>query len=273
VIIEDKLCKWLLAGLAIYKAHPLMIESIFWDSSHSGSPTALSDGLLVDTQKLWLPDEYAGGMLRWGSDTFSIISNTGTTLAVSGDPSLTTPEDPFCYQIVPPAVSGLTQFLETEKFSVSSTFAQVPTNFPAVTVRLEKDEQADTYIGENLEHYAVDGVEFDIRSQALTGNYLLSIWTQNREACLWMYSWLQNYALNSIPMFNTWGLYDVSFSGSDLDPTLQYLAERVYTRHLLFTCSRIERAVSTREVEWVSSFCVKVCAQYAQFRLTVPAME
>jgi hypothetical protein len=269
VLVEAKLADWLRAGLALYKAHPLMIESIFYDSSQSGSPIFAGPGAVVDLEKLWLPDEYAGGVFRWAGAAFPIVANTAQQLTVDGDPSALLPEEPFSYQIVPPAVAGLTELLTTEKFAVLTTFAQVPTSMPALTIRLEKDAQADTYLGESLEQYAVDGVEFDIRSQSITGAYLISIWTVNREATLWLYAWLMHYALNSMPQFTTWGLYDMSLSGSDLDPSLQYLAERVYTRHLLLTATRIERAVSTREAEWVSGLCIKVLAHYQTFHLRV----
>jgi hypothetical protein len=271
VLVESRLAAWLTAGLALYKAQPLMVESVFFDASQTGSPHFAGPGTVVDPEKLWLPDEYAGGVFRWAGAAFPIVANTATQLTVEGDPSVLTPVEPWCYQIVPPAVAGLTELLSTEKFAVSTTFAQVPTSMPALTIRLEKDMQADTYIGESLQSYAVDGVEFDIRSQGITGAYLISIWTVNREATLWLYAWLMHYMLNSLPQFTTWGLYDISLSGSDLDPALQYLAERTYTRHLLFTATRIERAVSTRDVAWVSDLCVKVLAHYQTFNLLVPS--
>ena len=272
MLVEEKLCKWLAAGLALYKAHPLMIESIFFDASQTGSPTALDNGILVDTEKVWIPDEYAEGMLRWGPATFPILSNTTDTLTLTGNPSLVPVELP-CYQIVPPSAVGLTQFLTKEKFAFPSAFAQVPTQMPAITIRLERDAQSDSYLGEDLHSYAVDGIEFDVRSQGITGSYLLSIWTENRNATLWTYAWLMHYALNSLPAFSTWGLYDVSFSGSDLDPALQFLAERTYARHFLLTATRIERAVSTKTVEWVSDLCIQVCAAYARIALQVPIMD
>jgi len=275
MLVESKLAAWISAGIALYKAHPLMVESIFYDASQSGAPTALGDGYVTDLEKLWLPDEYAGGTLRWADATFPIVSNTPTTLTVTGDPSLVESVDFVCYQIVPPAVASLTQLLQQEKFSVLTAFAQVPTSMPAITIRLEKDAQGDTYIGEDLRQYAIEGVEFDVRSQVMTGSYVLSVWTVNREATIYLYAWLMHWALNSMAQFTTWGLYDVSLGGSDLDPALQYLAERTYTRHLLFTASRIERAVSTREpIEYVTDLCVKVCAQYATLAATIyPVMD
>jgi hypothetical protein len=273
VLIEPKLAAWLTAGLALYRANPLMIESIFFDSSQTGWPTFGAPGMVTDLEKLWIPNEYAGGVFRWAGEDFPLVSHTGQVLAVTGDPSLLENTEQLPYQIVPPAVQGLTELLNTEKFAVLTTFAQVPTQMPAITIRLEKDEQSDTYLGEALEHYGVDGVEFDVRTQGMTGAYLLSIWSTNREATLWLYAWLLHYCLNSVPQMNTWGLYDIAFAGSDLDPTLQYLAERVYTRHLLLTATRTERAVSTREVEWVSGLCVKVCAHYATLQTTVASQR
>lgn len=273
MLIEPRIARWIEAGLALYKAQPLMIEPVFYDASQSGWPQFGASGVVMDTEKLWLPDEYAGGRFRWAGEDFPIVTNTTQTLTVEGDPASLENVEQLPYQLIPPAVTSLQAFLQTEKFTVLTAFAQVPTTMPAFTIRLEKDEQADMYVGENLEHYAVDGVEFDVRTQGITGHYLVSIWTVNREATLYLYAWLVNYLGNSIPMFNTWGLYDIHLSGSDLDPQLQYLAERVYARHLLLTATRMERAVTTRNVEWVSSFCVKVCAQYARIAMTVPAME
>jgi hypothetical protein len=273
VLVEEKLCKWLTAGLARYAANPLMVESVFFDMSQIGFPSFTGPGVFADQEKSWVPNEYEGGTLRWAGEAFAILGNTADELVIAGDASALENVDALPYQIVPPAVHGLLEFLKTEKFSVLSSFAQVPTQMPAITIRLERDAQADTYLGENLEHYGVDGTEFDIRSQALTGSYLLSIWSQNREATLWMYALLMTMALESMATFATWGLYDITLSGSDLDPALQYLAERTYTRHLLFTATRVERAISTRDVEWVSDFCVKVFAQYARLATTIPAME
>jgi hypothetical protein len=273
VLVENKLSDWIRAGIELYKAHPLMIESIFWDASQSGTPTALAAGMLVDVEKLWIPNEYTGGTLRWGSATFPILSNTADTLMLTGDPSLVEASDFPYYQVVPPGVAGLTALLQHSAFAIPTSYAQVTTQMPCFTIRLEKDEQSDTFIGDTIERYAVDGVEFDVRTQGLTGNYLISIWTVNREATLWLYAWLMHYALNSIPQFNTWGLYDVSCSGSDLDPAIQYMAEHTYPRHLLLTATRLERAVTTREVEWVSSFCIKVIAHYARIVAQVGAMN
>jgi hypothetical protein len=273
VLIEARLADWIKAGLALYKAQPRMVESIFYDASQCGWPTFAGPDTVVDVEKLWLAGEYAGGMFRWGGQAFGIVDNTAQHLTLDGDAERVEP-DGLPYQIVPPAVGGLVDLLQGEKFAVSTTFAQVPTQMPAFTIRLEKDEQGDTYLGDSVQRYAVDGIEFDVRTQGMTGAYLVSIWSVNREATLWLYAWLMHWALNSIPMFNSWGLYDIALSGSDLDPALQYLAERTFTRHLLLTATRLERAVTLREVEWVHDVCVKVLAHYATFDVTVaPSMD
>jgi hypothetical protein len=268
VLIEARLADWIKAGLTLYKAQPRMVESIFYDGGQCGWPTFTGPNTVVDTEKFWLPDEYLGGRFRWGGQAFGIVGNTAQGLTLDGDAEHA-PPDGLPYQIVPPAVGGLVDLLQGEKFAVSTTFAQVPTQMPAFTIRLEKDEQGDTYLGDSIQRYAVDGVEFDVRSQGITGAYLVSIWTVNREATLWLYAWLMHWALNSLPMFNSWGLYDVAFSGSDLDPALQYLAERTSTRHLLLTATRIERAVTLHEVEWVHDVCIKVLSHYQTFDIAV----
>ena len=273
MIIEQKLQAWIQAGLALYRANPLMIESVLFDASQIGTPIFAGPTTVVDLEKYWLPDEYAGGMFRWGGQEFGIVSNTTQQLTLDGNASLVDPLTTTYYQIVPPAIKGLTELLQ-KKISVSSTFNQVPTEMPMITIRLEKDAQADVYIGESLKSSASNGVEFDIRQQAITGSYLLSVWAVNREAVLWMYAWLMTYALVSMPLFTSWGLYDVAFSGSDLDPAMQYLAERTYVRHFLLTVTRIERAVTTQQpIEWVSGLSLEILAYYQRFALTIPAME
>jgi hypothetical protein len=273
VVIEDKLARWIVAGLDLYKNSPLLTESVFYDASQVGQPTGVGDGFLIDQEKLWLPNEYAGGFLRWGSATYPIIANTDNTLSLEGDPSGQPPPMINCYQILPSSVAGLTELLNTEKFTVSTAFAQIPTQMPCFTLRLEKDMQEDTYIGESLKTYTRNGTAFDITTTHVSGSYVISIWTQNRDATLWLYAWLMTYSLRSMKQFASWELYDVSLSGSDLDPALQYLAERTYTRHLLLSATRPVRAVTTREVETLTGLEWEICVNYQTFDLTVPAME
>lgn len=274
MLIDDRLCKWITAGLALYKAHPVLCEAVFYDMSQSGFPTTLAPGLFIDTEKRWIPEEFVGGQVRYGSSLFAILHNTDQSLDVVGDPSLQTDPEGIGYEILPPAVAGLQQFLATETFSVLTSFAQIPTQLPAFSVRLERDAQADTWVGESVEHYVVDGAEVDVNNHEMRGAYLVSIWTTNREATLWLYAWLAHEALRSMQAFTTWGLHDVQLSGSDLDPALQFLPERVYARHLLFTASRVDRAINTREVEYVTGLRLKVFAHYAHLVTTiVPVME
>jgi hypothetical protein len=279
MLIEPRIAAWIKAGIALYVAHPLMIEQVFYDGSLSGEPTFLADGLLEDDTKLWLPGEFAptetgSGFVRWGADSFPIVTNTETQLTVVGDPNLTTPIDPFAYQIVPPAVAGLTTLLQSQPLVVLTEFAQVPAKMPSITVRLERDAQGETWMGEELRHYSLNGTQVDLRQQAMVGHYLLSLWAINRESTLWLYAWLQNWCLNSMPRFSSWGLYDVAFSGSDLDPALQYMPERTYARHLLLTATRLERAALVQELAWVSSLCIKIQAEYARIDTTIlPALD
>jgi len=278
VIIESRLADWISAGVALYNANPLMIEQIFYDGSQTGGPSALAPALLTDSTQHWLPGEFAPkeygtGFVRLGTHHFPIIDNTETTLTLDGDPTTVPPAEQELYQVVPPGVQGLATLLATKPVVVLTEFAQVPVKLPAITVRLERDAQGDMWIGESLEHLQIDSAQVDMRSQVMTGNYLLSMWTANRESALWMYAWAQNWLLNSLAIFARWGLYDVSMGGSDLDPQLQYLPERTYARHLLLTASRVERAVQVQNLEWVDRLCLRICAEYAQFNLTIPAMD
>ena len=274
MLVEDKLSKWVTAGLDLYRANPVMLESVLYDASQTGTPIFAEPGAVIDLEKFWLSNEYAGGVLRWAGQEFPIVSNTAQQLTVVGDPGAVAPVPELpSYQIVPSGVKLLTELL-TKKISVSSTFNQVPTEMPMYTIRLEKDAQSDVYVGESFKSYGREGVEFDMRSQGITGSYLISIWTINREATLLLYAWTMHYALVSMPLFTSWGLYDVAFSGSDLDPAMQYLAERTYVRHFLLTATRTERAVTTQQpIEWVSGLSLEILAYYQRFALTIPAME
>lgn len=272
MIVELKLEQLIKAGLAMYRDHPRLLEPVFFDLGQVGFPTGLAPGLLVDTDKLWLPDEYAGGLLRYGMVAVPILSNTADTLTLDGDPSATTDPEGYGYQIVPREVAKLTEVLQTQTFTVQTSFAQVPAQLPAFTIRLDRDSQGDTYLGEAMTSYVLDGVEYDANRARLQGQYTISIWSVNRLETLWLYAWLANYLLRSQQMLSTWGLSDVSIGGSDLDPALQFLPERTYARHLILTAQRDEWAVSTQDVEWVSKLELNVIAHYAHFLLTIPAM-
>lgn len=270
MLIEAKLAAWLTAGIELYKASPLLLESVFYDSAQGGSPSLLDAGMCADVEKRWIPHEYTGGLLRMGATTFPILDNDATTLTITGDPSLLPLDAQAAYQIVPPEVQALRTLLQTETFQVSTAFAQVPTSLPAITIRLERDAQSDVYVGESLEVTGADGVEFSTTTMYLTGSYLLSLWAVNRDAVLWLYAWLVNYCLRSSLQFTTWGLSDLTFQGSDLDPALALLPERTSTRHLLLSFSRPERAITTRQVEWISSYDLDLFTHYATLASTYP---
>ena len=271
MVVEDKLCKWIEAGLAAYRASPLLTESVFYDASQEGFPGLLGPGMLQDASQLWLPNEYAGGVLRWAHATFPIVSNAVDTLTVTGDPSLLEDVDKMGYQIVPPETAELSRLLETTAVNIQSSFAQVPTQLPCLTIRLERDTQGDTWVGEAMDSYVMQGIEVDANRSTLTGSYLISVWSTNRLETIWLYSWLQNHTLRSMQAFASWGLYDVSVGGSDLDPALQFLPERTYVRHCLLTATRQQRAINVQNVEYVTDLYLKVIAQYAPFHLTMDA--
>ena len=51
-------------------------------------------------------------------------------------------------------------------------------------MRLEREQQADTYIGDNQRTIEEGAFTFALREHALTASYLFSIYTVNREATL-----------------------------------------------------------------------------------------
>lgn len=270
VLVELKLEQWIKAGLNDYRQSPLLIEQVFYDDSLVGFPTGLAPQILEDETKRWIPNEFAGGTVRYGETIFPVLGNSRQQLDITGDPSQVSDVNGVGFQIIPPAVAKLTELLQTQTITVLTSFPQIPTQLPAVTIRLNQDSQADTYLGESLDSYILYGAEVDANRAQLTGQYLISLWSDNRLATLWMYAWLANYTLRSIQDFASWGLYDVAIGGSDLDPALQFLPERTYVRHLSLTATRAERAISTQDVEYVTGLYLEVIAHYARIEATIP---
>jgi hypothetical protein len=267
MILELVLEAWIKAGLALYKANPVLVEQVFFDSSQVGMPTELADGRLTDTEKLWIPDFFAGGQVRYGGVLFPLTGNTSHDLSLLGDPSLADDPDQLGYQILPPAVPALMTLLTTQPFTVLTSWTQVPTQLPAFTIRLERDTEAQPYIGEIVNRYVLvqgtQATEVDINRSHMTARYLISIWTVNRLESLWLYAWLLNYSVASMQQFATMGLSDVSLEGSDLDPSLQFLPERVYVRHFLLTATRPERAANLLTLEPITDLQVHGELRYA----------
>jgi hypothetical protein len=270
MLVEAKLEHHIKAGLALYRAHPVLTHSVFYDASQVGHPTGLIPGAVQDTEKLWIPDEYVGGTLLYGAATFPILGNTADQLTVDGDPSLVEDPDGLGYTILPAAAHKLQDLLEAHTCTVTTAYPQVPIQSPIFSIRLERDTQGPTYIGESVERWGVEGTEFDATRMTMQGHYLISIWSDNRLTCLWLYAWLLHYCLLSQAAFATWGLSDVSFGGSDLDPATPLLPEHVYVRHFLFTATRDERAVSAREVEYITGLRLTIFAHYARIESHLP---
>jgi hypothetical protein len=270
VIVELRLEQFIKASLALYKQQPLLTESVFFDAAQVGVPAILAPGVMVDLTKRWLPGEYAGGTWRYGDSTLPILGNDATLLTLDGDPSSLTDPEGDGYQIIPPDARQLQELLETRAITVTTSFAQVPAEMTCFVIRLERDSQGPAFVGESLESRILEGREVATNRATMTGQYLISIYSTNRLETLWLYAWLHNACLRSMQQFASWGLFDVSLSGSDLDPVLGFLPERPYARHLLFEATRDERAVSTQDVAYISEFCTEVLARYARLDARIP---
>jgi hypothetical protein len=269
-MLELLIQKWVQYGLDLYRATPRATELVFFDASQHGMPTGVANELLMDDTQYWLPDYFTGGILRYGGATFPITGNMRTQVFVAGDPSLVVAVEDLGYQIVPPAALGLQQLLETQVVKVLTSFAQVPPDLPSITIRLESDTQRQAYFGEEVEKWTIDGTEYRFNQTDMAGSYTLGIWTVNRESCLWLYHWLLNWATASARQpLAFWGQYDVIFGGSDLDPSMAFVPENVYTRHFLLTLTRPVRAVTVTQLEEIVDWSVLVDAQYQQFHATL----
>ena len=273
MIAELVIEHWLRYGLGVYKANPLLTELVFMDSSHHGFPGDMGEGFLQDDTKRWLPNEFTGAQLRYGSLLYAITGNTGNRLLLQGDPSLAHDLDSLGYSIIPvPALDLIAYFAQHDLPIVGAKYGQVPTIVPCFTISLDNDNEAQFFIGGVDDEYVVTatGAEHVFNRADVTGTYHIGIWTNNRLACLWLYSWLVNWYTASWDQFGSWGLHDVAMSGTDLHPATPFLPEQVFVRQFTLTAARWERAVTIYAPEYVSDLSVAVHMAYAQLRTPTP---
>ena len=277
MLLEETLANWLRAGLKLYQDTPELAELVFQDDRHVGIPTELTANSLGDSTKAWLPDEFVDGQVRWGGDYFPITGNTLQTLMVTGDPSAVYDGEQPQYHILFPTTLRFQQLLAQPLPKVFTSWPQMPTEFPCFTIRLQSDVQAQTWISEDMVSSVVtrmvgdppaeQGYEYDVNHQLMTGQYIISIYSLNRDETLWLYAWLHNYALGSVQLFSTWGLSEISLGGTDLDPITPYFPEKGYVRHFMFSASRPERAANILTLARIDRLQVHGELEYAKIRI------
>lgn len=258
-------------GLRRYAADPRLLGTVFHDDSQVGEPSDLGAGFLEDTAQLWLPGEYDGGVLTYNLIDYPILTTEPQRLLVEGDLTLATDPDGEGYRITPPDVARvaayLTKHVQANSFLVESSFALMPTRFPAFTIRLERDSQSDAYVGDlSHEAFRANGDEERYTRRDIEGQYLISIWTANREECLWLYAWLLHWFLMSQDLLARWGLYNTSMTGSDIDPLMQFLPTQTFARHFLFVATRQERVLSLTTPELVTTLGIDLTMFYQRFK-------
>jgi hypothetical protein len=262
---ERKLQIWARTVLQHYAAEPRYVEQVFEEEDHFGSGPQVTGSVLSDDTQMWLPEEWVGGSLHYAGLVFPIASNTRDTLTVTGD--LEASFDPNAdYQIIPPDVVRLSQYLTQRAFDVEISYSRLPTKVPAITIRLESDVQQQAFIGESLRETFDDslGEVSSFFETDMTATYLLTITTQNPQETVWLYQLLVNAYLQSQQQFATWGLIGVSLRGSDLHPDVQFLPEQVYSRYLQFTCTRSMEALQLSLVERVTATQTVPTPHYAE---------
>lgn len=227
----------------MYAAHPLMIEQIFDAEDQHGFPTDVTTTTLEDTTKLWIPDAWIGGRLRFQGLEFPIVGNTRRQLTVTGN--LLAAGPPSTYSIVAGDVVRLQQYLQTRATLVEISYARVPTQAPVIHLRLESDRQAQPSVGDSI-RYEVDPLipqELTWLETEMQATYLISIVTQNPQETIWLYQLLTNAYLGSQPYFARAGFHDITMHGTDVHPDLAYLPEQVYARYLQMSFTRVMQAV------------------------------
>ena len=271
MLIETKIEAWIRASLLDYTASPVLRSRIFTDVSHQGFPEFLAPGILTDTSKRWLTQEHAGSQLWYADSLLPIVANTRDTLSLIGDPSVLDDTEQNGYQIIPAVTEKLATLLQTHTIGVQTSYAQVPTDLPAYTVHCEQDTQEDPFVGESLRTTVIGGAEADINTTEIGGTYIIMAWGRSYIECSWLYALLQNMYVRSQQTFASWGLSEVSAVGSHrLPPPLEFIPELPHVRTLALTGKRLEEAISTQDVEYVTGLCVQVFAHYARLYDTLP---
>jgi hypothetical protein len=265
MIVERRLQTWCRTVLARYAAEPQYVEQVFHTDDQGGLPSALTTTTLEDNTQFWLPDEWQGGELRLGGVRFAILSNTPTSLTLDADPSAVADLDTE-YQIVSADVGRLTTYLQSRHVMVDVSYLRLPTVVPAITIRLESDNQAAAYIGESVDYtfnpaLAEESSWFETDMEA---SYLLTIATDNPQETIWLYHLLVNAYLQSMQQFTLWGLHNLRLSGSDLHPDMQFIPEQVYSRYVSLRCTRVMRAVLLDTVDRVTRTDTVPTPHYAE---------
>jgi hypothetical protein len=266
VLLEEVLEAWLRWQLHEYQTVPGLLESVFVDGQHLGTPTFLAAGHLVDASKRWIPHVHAGGTLVLGETPWPIVDNGVQDLTIDGDPTPLWQVPPRPYTILAPTTAKLRAWLAKNPLPiVVSVFAEIPTQTPCITLRLEQDVQGETYLGEvgSPRTITVAGLEIQTNISRLTGRYLFGIWDLNRDATLWLYSLLMNMVLGSQQLFASWGLADATVHGLDVDPVLGFVPQYPGTRHLALSVSRLEQAVNLAQLEAIDRTRIRAFLTYA----------
>jgi hypothetical protein len=268
VLLDLLLIDWLKAGIADYLAYPVLLEQVFRDDAQLGTAPILEDGLVTDDTKVWVPGHFTGGLYRWGETDFPILGNTQTQLTVAGDPSLLTDPEGRGYQIIPPVVAELAKTL-AKPLELATAYTRMPTQLPAITLRLERDMQGDTYWNEDQRWDILAGVEQVRNRMDMVGTYLFSLWSTNPLECVYLYAWLLNMIVRAQGQFTSWGLSHVSVAGSDVDALREFLPEQTYVRHLAFTAQRPERATNLILPEAITGLQIYPILEYQQIRASL----
>lgn len=266
MIVERKLQRWVQHVLATYAAEPRYVEQVFQEEDQVGTPQSVSATGLLDANKLWLPGEWVGGTLRYGGLELPIVSNTVTTLTVTGGDlaSVGTPEGR--YQIVPEDLARLLTYLSRKPFSVDVSYMRLPVRIPSISLRLQSDVQAAAGIGESVT-YGVNPAQFEeVRwfQTEMTATYLMTIATENPQETVWLYNLLMNAFLQAQQRFALWGLADTTVHGMDLHPDVQFLPEQVYSRYIELRGTRLMQAVYFDTIEQVTDVDTVPTPHYAE---------
>jgi hypothetical protein len=226
-------------------------------------------GRLEDTEEAWIPNEWAGSVLRYGASDFPITSNTETALAVVGDPSLLFTAGGL-YRIIPADVVAMQAYLTNplKPIEVLMSYSRLPVAFPALTLRLQSDHQARAFIGESVISTFRAPTESEYLTTEMTASYLVTIWTENPTETLWLYLLLLNYYVSSQQQFPRWGLHDVTMVASDLHPDLEYVPEQVYTRYLQLTVTRYEEGLVQHAADLITDLVT--VPQPAETTIAIP---
>jgi hypothetical protein len=155
-------------------------------------------------------------------------------------------------------VESIIEYFNEKSLSVINGYARKNTSFPAVAIILGDEGEITNVIGDGA------GMIMDV-SDPLYGadvdtaiwehTYYLMIYTEHPDVTAYYYEMVKYILLAGLTTLSNQGLFEFSFSGTELAPDPRYIPEHLFGRQLIFKCQREFQRVD-RESKLAKAFQV-----------------